>query len=111
VSNIRDKAFNKKLLLCYVMRFQVRNGLLCMYLQAVDWKACAKWMQLSEGAGEALKYCFTLCVVMKDKLTSRSCESNQIQTDKSWLIRAGTSNALENASAYQVACLGCVKVL
>ena len=44
------------------MRFQVRNGLLCMYLQAVDWKACAKWMQLSEGAGEALKILFhTMC--------------------------------------------------
>ena len=57
-----DKICNKKLLLCYVMRLQVRNGLLCMYLQAVDWKACAKWMQLSEGAGEALKILFhTMC--------------------------------------------------
>jgi hypothetical protein len=62
VSNIRDKICNKKLLLCYVMRFQVRNGLLCMYLQAVNWKARAKWMQLSEEADDALKILFhTMC--------------------------------------------------
>ena len=42
--------------------FQVRNGMLCMYVQALDWKACAKRMQLPEGVDEALKRLFhTLC--------------------------------------------------